>query len=88
MINLKPIGYTAPSGQETSVDTTWGEFYARMYPAAEGWLAHAVFYISNVEITRYSPTALSEGDAAAWIQRAFDDGPFFIVPLLEAHHAD
>lgn len=85
MVDLQPVR-DPQKAQETTCTTSYGSFYARMYPTWYGYLAFAVYYVgSDIEITHHSP-ALSEVEAAAWIQTAFKDGPQFIIPLLEAQH--
>ena len=87
MIELDPIRIALPHARETRIRTLYGEFYARLWDSIHfGWLAYVTYAIGeDVVIHRNSPgLGMSEVDCCAWVQQSFNEGPRFLLPLLEA----
>lgn len=86
MLDMQPVRLALHQAQETHIRCPWGEFYARLWDTPNfGCLAYCVYYIGeDIQIHRNSPgLGMSETDAAAWIQQAYEAGPQFLLPLLE-----
>lgn len=87
MLNLSPVPIALPQARETELRTAYGSFYARTWASGVyGWLSYVVYRVgTDVEIHRNSPgLGMSEADAATWIHSAYEAGPHFLLPLLEA----
>lgn len=71
----------------TTMPTDYGEVHARYFQGIGGryWLASVTYRLQgSIEIYRPSPPVVTDADAIAWIEAAIEEGPQFLLPLLEA----
>lgn len=85
MLTLSPVHLNLPQAQEVEIQAEGYRFSATLwYAVTLGWLANIRFDIGeDITIHRRIPVAMSEVDAAAWIQQSYREGPSFLLPLLE-----
>lgn len=73
--------------REFRLSTNYGSFYARYWCVNDRWNAFVYYCIGDdIEIHRGVPFVLDNMDEAgvvAWIERAFEEGPMFAVPVIE-----